>query len=95
MLVELQDFREPKVAKDKKAAEDSKSGVTRVVLRPNPETLWTDLRLLNHKHGDKWTDEDALEVEAQVLVRARRACSTPLPPKPRSARDCTSIVPKA
>jgi len=60
------------VAKDKKGAEDAKSttaDIIRVVLRPNSETLWTDLRILNQKNGEKWTDHDALEAEAKILVR--------------------------
>lgn len=43
--------------------------VTRVLLRPNSETLFADLCLLNQKNGSKWTDKDALEIEAKILVR--------------------------
>lgn len=65
MIVELLDYRPPK-AKDPILDSPEKR---RVVLGPNPETLWTNLCLLNQKAGGVWTDEDVLEVEAQILVR--------------------------
>lgn len=44
----------------------------RVVLRPNEATLWTDLRNLNEKlSGGTWSEEDALEIEANILVSVR------------------------
>lgn len=64
MIVELLDYRPPK-AKDPILESPDKS---RVVLSPNSETLWTNLCLLNQKDGNVWTDEDTLEVEAQILV---------------------------
>ncbi|KAI0027040.1 Spt20 family-domain-containing protein [Vararia minispora EC-137] len=93
MIVELQDFREPRAVKDKKAAEEAKSGVAdimRVVLRPNPETLWADLRILNQKNGDKWTDQKALELEAKILL----ATAPPLclHPDPHIGRMANSIL---
>ncbi|KAH9933385.1 uncharacterized protein B0H18DRAFT_983411 [Fomitopsis serialis] len=41
---------------------------TRVVLSPNPETLWTDICLMNKQAGNAWSDLDALEVEARILI---------------------------
>lgn len=65
MIVELLDYR-PLKGKDPILEIPEKS---RVVLSPNSETLWTNLCLLNQKAGNIWTDEDALEVEAGILVR--------------------------
>ena len=64
MIVELLDYRplkgkEPELVAPKR---------TRVVLQPTAETLWTDICLLNHKAENVWTDEDALHVEAKILV---------------------------
>jgi transcription factor SPT20 len=70
LIAELEDYREPKI-KDKKSNDEAKSNTAdtmRVVLRPNPETLWADIRLLNQKDDSKWTDQQALEVEAKILV---------------------------
>lgn len=64
MIVELLDYR-PTKAKDPVLANPEHS---RVVLTPNPETLWADICLLNQKAGSVWTDQDALEVEARILV---------------------------
>ena len=74
MIVEIQDYRAPR-SKDKKTHEDKKvqedvkqSENTRVVLWPNGETMWADLCILNQKLGNKWTDQEALGVEARILV---------------------------
>ncbi|TFY56188.1 hypothetical protein EVJ58_g7792, partial [Rhodofomes roseus] len=64
MIVEVHDYRPPK-ATDQTLEEPQK---TRVVLSPNPETLWADICLMNQKVGNAWTDRDALEVEARILV---------------------------
>ncbi|KAF8903448.1 hypothetical protein CPB84DRAFT_1814626 [Gymnopilus junonius] len=53
---------------------------TRVVLHPNPETLWSDICSLNQRNGSKWTDRDALEVEAKIiLATAPPLCLDPDP----------------
>lgn len=45
----------------------------RVVLRPNEATLWSDLRNMNEKlSGGTWSEEDALEIEANILVSGKR-----------------------
>jgi hypothetical protein len=67
MIVEIEDFRPPINPKDDKAPEKS---IARALLRPNSETLFADLCLLNQKDGNKWTDKDALQVEAKILVRS-------------------------
>ena len=78
-MAELQDFREPAAPKDKKGDEvkiKTEGGPvsSRVVLRPNSESQWADLRLMNDKTGSKWTDQEALEVEAKILVRVYASC---------------------
>lgn len=64
LIVELLDYR-PQRAKEPVL---ESPGIQRVVLRPSPETLWTDLCLINQRTGSQWTDLDALEVEARILV---------------------------
>ena len=59
---------DPSTSKDKDNKTPEKNSA-RVLLRPNSETLYADLCLLNQKDGNKWTDKDALEVEAKILVR--------------------------
>ncbi|PCH44446.1 hypothetical protein WOLCODRAFT_133250, partial [Wolfiporia cocos MD-104 SS10] len=80
MIVELQDFR-PQKASEAQLAEPQTS---RVVLAPNPETLWADLCLLNQRAGHTLTARDALEIEARILVTtAPPLC---LDPDPHLAR---------
>ncbi|TFY54843.1 hypothetical protein EVG20_g9544 [Dentipellis fragilis] len=64
--------------------------ITRVVLRPNGESFWADLCLLNQKTGKKWTDQEALEVEARILV----ATAPPLclDPDPRLGRMANKML---
>ena len=64
MIVELLDYRPPK-GKDPELATPKR---TRVVLSPTSDTIWADICLLNHKSGNMWTDEEALDVEAKILV---------------------------
>lgn len=64
MVVELLDYRsfnlnEPPPEKPTR---------TRVILHPNSESLWADICSLNQKYGSKWTDEEAVEIEAKLLV---------------------------
>lgn len=64
MIVELLDYR-PLKAKEPALEKPER---TRVVLHPNAETLWADICLLNQKSGNRFTDQDALEIEARLLV---------------------------
>jgi transcription factor SPT20 len=64
MLVELLDYR-PKRAKDPPLENPERS---RVALHPNNETLWANLCLMNQRSGNKFTDSDVLDLEAQILV---------------------------
>ncbi|KAF7317684.1 hypothetical protein MKEN_00856100 [Mycena kentingensis (nom. inval.)] len=71
MLVELLDYRQQQQKEPER---------TRVVLYPNSETLFADICALNRKNGEKWTDRDALEVEAKILLAtAPPLCLVPDP----------------
>lgn len=60
LLVEIRDYR------PRDNIDDFIS--SRVILQPNPETMWADICQLNNKAGSKWSDQEALEVEARILV---------------------------
>ena len=58
----------------------SKAEVYRIVLAPNPASLWTDLGIQSRRLEQEalaegrddsagWTEEEALEIESIVLVR--------------------------
>lgn len=64
MVVELLDYR-PQKSKEPALKTPEK---TRVILHPNAETLYEDICSLNTQNGSKWTDQDALEIEAKLLV---------------------------
>jgi hypothetical protein len=64
MIVQILDYR-PQNHKDPVL---ERAEQTRVVLHPSSESLWADICSLNQRYGTKWTDMDALEVEARVLV---------------------------
>lgn len=69
MIVEIEDFIQLNSTDSSKESKPPEKTVTRVLLRPNSETLFADLCILNQKTGGTWTDRDALEVEAKILVR--------------------------
>ena len=69
MIVEIEDSYQVNSKDNSNESKPLEKTVTRVLLRPNSETLFADLCILNQKNGSKWTDKDALEVEAQILVR--------------------------
>jgi transcription factor SPT20 len=70
MIVEIEDFNQANSKDNSKESKPPEKTTTRVLLRPNTETLFADLCLLNQKSGNKWTDKDALEIEAKILVRS-------------------------
>ncbi|KAI0698373.1 Spt20 family-domain-containing protein [Cytidiella melzeri] len=86
MIVELLDYRPPK-GKDPLLEEPICS---HVVLSPTGESLWQDLCLLNQKSGSLWTDKEALEVEAKIVM----AASPPLclDPDPRLTRVANNLL---
>jgi transcription factor SPT20 len=69
MIVEIEECSQLNSTDNSKESKPPEKAVTRVLLRPNSETLFTDLCILNQKTGGKWTDRDALEIEAKILVR--------------------------
>jgi len=69
MIVEIEEFKQVNSKDNSKETEPLEKTTTRVLLRPNSETLFADLCLLNQKSGNKWTDKEALEIEAKILVR--------------------------
>ncbi|KAJ6568358.1 Spt20 family-domain-containing protein [Mycena vulgaris] len=87
MIVELLDYRPQQ--RNTEATLD-KPERTRVVLHPNAETLFADICSLNRKHGNKWTDRDALEIEARLLL----ATSPPLclAPDPHLTRVANHVL---
>ncbi len=64
MIVEILDYRPGKPTDAPLEAPER----SRTVLHPTSESLWADICALNVKQGSKWTDMDALEVEAKILV---------------------------
>ncbi|KAN0137073.1 Spt20 family domain containing protein [Lactarius tabidus] len=70
MIAQIEEYEPSKSTE----TEELKKTVSKVLLRPNSETLFADLCLLNQKAGNNWTDKDALEVEAKILL----ATSPPL-----------------
>ena len=47
---------------------DTEAEVKRVVMQPTAESIWADICLLNEESGFTWTEDIALQVEAQILV---------------------------
>ncbi|KAF8330505.1 Spt20 family-domain-containing protein [Amanita rubescens] len=86
MIVQILDYR-PQNHKDPVL---ERAEQTRVVLHPSSESLWADICSLNQRYGTKWTDMDALEVEARVLL----ATSSPLclDPDPHLTRMTNHIM---
>jgi len=70
MILEIEEYSQLNSTDNSKESKLPEKAVTRVLLRPNSETLFADLCLLNQKTGGKWTDKDALEIEAKILVRS-------------------------
>ncbi|KDR67630.1 hypothetical protein GALMADRAFT_146917 [Galerina marginata CBS 339.88] len=86
MIVELLDYR-PQKSQEPALKTPHK---TRVVLHPNSETLWGDLCSLNQRNGGKWSDANALEIEAKLIL----ATSPPLclDPDPHLSRIVNHVL---
>ncbi|KIL65646.1 hypothetical protein M378DRAFT_521410 [Amanita muscaria Koide BX008] len=86
MVVQILDYRPQNL----KESVLDKPEQTRVVLHPNSESLWADICLLNQRCGARWTDIDALEVEARISL----ATTSPLclDPDPHLARVANHIM---
>lgn len=61
LIVEIHDHREP----------DLETTTKRIVMKPTAESIWTDITLLSEQWGFTWTEDIALQVEAQILVNRR------------------------
>ncbi|KAJ7068910.1 Spt20 family-domain-containing protein [Mycena belliarum] len=87
MIVELLDYRP-----QQRGAETTLDipERTRVVLHPNGETMFADICSLNRKQGGTWTDRDALDIEARLLL----ATSPPLclAPNPHLTRIANHVL---
>ncbi|KAI4294282.1 hypothetical protein K525DRAFT_213043 [Schizophyllum commune Loenen D] len=70
LIVELIDYRPIASTSTSTSPNQSTTAplVTRVVLFPTPETVYTDICLLGARYGARWTDMDALEAEARILL---------------------------
>ena len=64
LVVELLDYR-PQRSGDPALQVPER---TRVILHPNPETMYADICSFNQRYGGNWNDQMALEFEAQLLV---------------------------
>ncbi|KAK7060924.1 Transcription factor spt20 [Paramarasmius palmivorus] len=83
MIVELKDHR---------SEENKEPVVERIILQPNTESLYADICLLNAKNGYKWSDIDALEVEARILLAtAPPLCLDPDPHLTRIANQVLRV----
>jgi hypothetical protein len=40
----------------------------RILMKPTAESVWNDIVLLGEEWGAPWTEDIALEMEAQILV---------------------------
>ena len=65
MIVELLDYR-PSKSNEPELEQPER---TRVVLTPNDESRWADIWLMSKKATSPWSDAEALQVEARMLVR--------------------------
>ncbi|KAF8911231.1 Spt20 family-domain-containing protein [Mucidula mucida] len=86
MIVEILDYRPGKPTDAPLEAPERSC----TVLHPTSESLWADICALNVKQGSKWTDMDALEVEAKILL-----ATTPplcLDPDPNLTRMVNHVV---
>lgn len=64
MIVELLDHRPPRACDPP----IDKPVPNRVILRPDSETLWADICSMNQRLEKTWSDTDALDIEAKILV---------------------------
>ncbi|KAI9303553.1 Spt20 family-domain-containing protein [Cunninghamella echinulata] len=68
LIVEIHDHRQINNENINSDNDDTITQIKRVVMRPTAESIWTDIQLLNEEWGYQWTEQMALEVEAQILL---------------------------
>jgi transcription factor SPT20 len=67
LIVEIHDHRSSN-RDNKNRLPESETKMKRIVMKPTAESIWTDITLLSEEWGFPWTEDIALEVEAQILV---------------------------
>lgn len=67
LIVEIHDHRSSDRENNNRLPE-SEAKMKRIVMKPTAESIWTDITLLSEEWGFPWTEDIALEVEAQILV---------------------------
>lgn len=70
LIVEIHDHRSGNVENNNRTLE-TEAKMKRIVMKPTAESIWTDITLLSEEWGFPWTEDIALEVEAQILVNAK------------------------
>jgi hypothetical protein len=58
LIVEIHDHRDSSVTSQK-----------RIVMKPTAESIWNDIALLSEAWGFPWTEDVALQLESQILVK--------------------------
>ncbi|THU78942.1 hypothetical protein K435DRAFT_823988 [Dendrothele bispora CBS 962.96] len=86
MIVEILDYRPQKASEPDLETPER----TRAVLHPNGESLYADICLLNSNRGGSWSDRDALEIEARILLATSPALC--LDPDPHLTRIANHVL---
>jgi transcription factor SPT20 len=72
LIVEIHDHRSVDSENNNRTLE-TEAKMKRIVMKPTAESIWTDITLLSEEWGFPWTEDIALEVEAQILVSMNTA----------------------
>ncbi|KAG2237292.1 hypothetical protein INT48_009025, partial [Thamnidium elegans] len=67
LIVEIHDHRSGDPENNNRTLE-TEAKMKRIVMKPTAESIWTDITLLSEEWGFPWTEDIALEVEAQILI---------------------------
>lgn len=71
LIVEIHDHRSGDPENNNRTLE-TEAKMKRIVMKPTAESIWTDITLLSEEWGFPWTEDIALEVEAQILVKCQK-----------------------
>lgn len=71
LIVEIHDHRSGDLENNNRTLE-TEAKMKRIVMKPTAESIWTDITLLSEEWGFPWTEDIALEVEAQILVKCQK-----------------------